>query len=276
MSNDALGPGNVAVVTGGGTGIGEALAHAFAARGLRVVVVGRRAEKVEHVAEAIRAGGGEAFGHAADVTDLASVEALAAAVTDRWGGTHVLVNNAGVTSIGTKLWDITPERWRTVLGANLDGVYHGVRAFLPGMIASGEPGHVLTTVSMAGLMVSANTIPYTASKHAALALSESLDLELQQIGAPIRASALIPSAVRSDIFVDPPGEGISPVALERQRARMADSGLDPTYVAELALEGIAKDDVWIHSHPEVAEKQVRARTTRLLEAIPEITPTERA
>lgn len=231
------------------------------------MVVGRRADKVEHVAEAVCATGAEAVGYAADVTDLAALESLAAAVADRWGGTNVLVNNAGVTSIGTRLWDIAPDRWRTVLGANVDGVYHGVRAFLPGMIASGDPGHVVTTVSMAGLMASAGTIPYTASKHAALALSESLDLELQQIGAPIRASALIPSAVRSDIFVDPPGEGTSPAALERQRVRMAESGLDPAYVAELVIEGIAEDAVWIHSHPEVAEEQVRDRMTRLLEAI---------
>ena len=150
----------VAVVTGGGSGIGRALALALA----------REA----------RGHGATALTVRTDVTDLGQVQALAHRAWDAFGGVHVLCNNAGVAAWGG-LEKATHRDWQWVLGVNLWGVIHGVEAFVPRMIAAGEPGHIVNTASMAGLIASQGLGVYNTSKYAVVGLSETLDERLFEL-----------------------------------------------------------------------------------------------
>lgn len=126
---------------------------------------------------------------------------------------------------------------------------------------------MVNTVSMAGLMAAPNTIPYTASKHAVLALTESLHGELRAIGAPVGVSALIPSAVRTNIIDNSPLGESDAASVARTRERLV-GGMDPARVAEIVLAGIAGDELWIHTSPEIADEVIRARMTALLTRTP--------
>src|SRR3954453_8761584 len=139
--------GKVAVVTGAASGIGRALVDRFAAAGMHVVLADVEAEALEKgEAEVAAANPGiDTLARVTDVSDRNSVDALAAATTERFGGTNILCNNAGVSGGGGALWETTERDWAWVMGVNLMGVVHGIQAFLPGMVARGEPGHVVNT-----------------------------------------------------------------------------------------------------------------------------------
>ena len=136
----------VVVVTGGASGIGRALGERFAAEGAFVVLADVETAALERTVEEL-AGAGDVAGVRTDVTDPASVEALAAEVYGRYGAVHVLVNNAGVGAPSAKVWETTPNDWRWVHSVNVFGVAHGVQAFVPRMLAGGEPGHIVNTSS---------------------------------------------------------------------------------------------------------------------------------
>src|SRR5262245_24544314 len=165
--------GRVAVVTGGGSGIGRALALAFAREGARLVLADVDERAMESVAAEIRALKGEALTVRTDVSDLGQVTALADRAWAAFGGVHVLCNNAGVAAWGG-LETATHRDWQWVLGVNLWGVIHGVEAFVPRMIAAGQGGHVVNTASMAGLIASQGLGVYNTSKYAVVGLSETL------------------------------------------------------------------------------------------------------
>src|SRR6476659_6699961 len=175
--------GRTAVITGAASGIGRGLALACAAAGMRVA------------AADIEAG---PLGETVDVADAGSVRALAATVDRDLGGADLLCNNAGVFA-GGLIWECPDSDFEWVMGVNFYGIVHGIRAFVPGMIERGRPGHVVNTVSAAGLFPSAFSAPYTCSKFAALALTESLAGELAASGAPIGVTALCPGAVHTGI-----------------------------------------------------------------------------
>lgn len=174
--------GRVVVITGGASGIGRALGERFAAEGSKVVLAdieaGALARTVEELART-----GEVTGVRTDVTDPASVEALAEEVYAEHGAVHVLVNNAGVGAPSAKVWETTPNDWRWVHSVNVFGVAHGVQAFVPRMLAGGEPGHIVNTSSGDGAI---NPLPgasvYAASKAAVSTLTECLAVQLQEDG----------------------------------------------------------------------------------------------
>ena len=166
-----LGPGKVAVVTGGGSGIGLALANAFAAAGCSVVLADVQADALDRAAVEVGSHGGETLTVVTDVSKADQVEALAAATMERFGAVHVVCNNAGVGGAGDP-WLGPIETWEWVMGVNFWGVVHGVRAFLPHLVMSGG-GHIVNTASMAGLYP-LTAAPYDASKHAVVALTEDL------------------------------------------------------------------------------------------------------
>ena len=274
MSAEVLTEGNVAVITGGGSGIGEAIARAVAGRGLRVALADIDTAAVEAVAKDLRDGGTEAFAATVDVSDFAAVESLAATVTARWGRTNLLVNNAGI-EISALLWDLSIEHWRKVIDVNLNGVFHGVRAFLPAMIASGEPAHLVNTASLGGVSISPVVSSYIASKHAVVALTECLHHDLRLAGvAAVGVSALMPGPVRTKIMehaeahVDEYLDEHSTAYHTMLRNLLAEHGMDPAEAAEIVLRGIADDELWIHTHPEMGDAMINDRTRALLDRQP--------
>ncbi|ROO85436.1 NADP-dependent 3-hydroxy acid dehydrogenase YdfG [Actinocorallia herbida] len=185
--------GRTVVVTGGASGIGRALGEAFAAERARVVLSDvEEAALTATVAELV-AQGHDVVGVRCDVTDPASVEALAEGVFASHGAVHVLVNNAGVGAPSARPWETTPNDWRWVHSVNVFGVAHGVQAFVPRMLASGEPGHVVNTASSDGAV---NPLPdasvYAASKAAVATLTECLAAQLEAEAAPIGVSLFLP------------------------------------------------------------------------------------
>ena len=185
--------GKVAVVTGGASGIGRALAARLSAEGMRVVIA-----DVEAAALARAAAELGAVGLMVDVADRASVDALAAAVTDRFGAVHVLCNNAGVASTAA-IADMTADDWRWILGVNVWGVINGVAAFLPLLERNRDGGHIVNTASVAAFSVTPLHGAYCATKHAVIAFTETLALELEQSGSNVGVTALCPGPVSTNL-----------------------------------------------------------------------------
>ena len=261
----------VAVVTGGGSGIGRALIEVFAREGAHVVVADIDAPAAEETAAAVRARGGRAIAVRTDVTDLASVQALADRAFGELGAVDVLCNNAGVALWGG-LERATHRDWQWVLGVNLWGVIHGIEAFVPRMIESRRRGHIVNTASMAGLVATRGLGVYNTSKYAVVGLSETLVKDLAPYGigvsvlCPLGVATRIrnsdrnrPAALRNDDV--PPA---APVALDG-------STLAPEAVAEMVLSAILEDRLYVITHPESLEP-IRKRFARIERTILERKP----
>ena len=171
----------IGVVTGGASGIGLGIARSLAAEGMAVVIADVETAAGEAAARALREGGGRALFVETDVADRASVEALAERAFSEFGGVHVVCNNAGVC-VGTSMTEASEDEWRWLLSVNLDGVIHGVQAFVPRLIEQAHGGHIVNTASMGGLIASAWLGIYSVTKYAVVGLSESLRDELAPVG----------------------------------------------------------------------------------------------
>lgn len=191
-----LGPGRVAVVTGAASGIGLAMANALAAAGCSVVLADVQADALEAAAAEVAAQGVDTLAVVTDVSKADQVEALAAATMERFGAVHVVCNNAGVGGAGDP-WIGPIETWEWVIGVNLWGVVHGIRAFLPHIVLSGG-GHIVNTASMLGLYPGFSA-PYGATKHAVVAISEGLYSSMKDAQLPVGVSCLCPGWVRTGI-----------------------------------------------------------------------------
>jgi NAD(P)-dependent dehydrogenase (short-subunit alcohol dehydrogenase family) len=186
--------GRVAVITGGAGGIGRALAERFVAEGMKVVVADVEAAALDATVTELAAGGGDVVGVPTDVTSAESVEALAAAAYDRYGAVHLLCNNAGVGPPSAKVWETTPNDWRWTFGVNVFGVAHGMMAFVPRMLASGEEGLVINTSSPDGPIAPLpQASVYAATKSAITCVTECLDAQLVEEGGRVRAAVFYPS-----------------------------------------------------------------------------------
>jgi len=218
--------GRVAVVTGAASGIGCSLACRFGARGMRVVVADVEEGPLGEAAANVRAAGGEALAVPTDVSDGAAVEALARAALDAFGKVHVVCNNAGVF-VGGTTWETSVAEYAWVLDVNVWGVIHGIRTFVPILLAQGEPGHVVNTASMAALTSGPYAGPYAMTKHAVLALSETLHHELRMAGAPVGVSVLCPEAIRTGIATS-----------ERNRPAVAAAAASETAARAVVLDAL--------------------------------------
>ncbi len=259
-----LDAGKVAVVTGAASGIGFALAERFAAAGMDMVLADVDESGLAVAAERIGASGVDVLARRTDVSSEASVLALAAAATDRFGTVHVVCNNAGVVS-QSDAWFGPLSAWQWVFGVNLWGVIHGVRAFLPVLAAQGE-GHIVNTASIAGLLPGFGAA-YDATKHAVVALTEDLYLAMRQSGLAIGASVLCPGWVRTNILdaernwpedlgEEPPRAIGSDIVLGHVR-RVIDEGMPPAAVADLVADAVQSDRFWVLPHPEFVELAVK-------------------
>jgi NAD(P)-dependent dehydrogenase (short-subunit alcohol dehydrogenase family) len=194
--------GQVAVVTGAAQGLGRALAAGLLDRGVSVVLVDTAQDRLRDTAEAFTARGGQVLPVVADVSDAAAVGELASRTLDHFGRVDVVVNNAGITAGNVRpLWQTDPEDWRRVLAVNLLGVVHGIQAFVPHLVTAGA-GHVVNIASLAGLIVAPFGSAYCASKHAVVAISETLRAELDMLGLPIGVTVVCPAYVRTSLTED--------------------------------------------------------------------------
>jgi NAD(P)-dependent dehydrogenase (short-subunit alcohol dehydrogenase family) len=195
---DELG-GKVAVVTGGASGIGHAMATRFADEGMRVALADVEEGALDAAVAGFVTAGADVIGVPADVSDPSSVEALRDAVLSRFGAVHVVCNNAGVGGHGFTVDEAPLAEWEWVLGVNLWGVIHGVRTFLPALLEQNE-GHIVNTASVAGLISMPFMAPYSVSKHGVVALSEAVWHELTMRGSKVGISVLCPGWVNTKIM----------------------------------------------------------------------------
>lgn len=238
--------GKVAVVTGGASGIGLAMAQRFAAAGAKLMLGDIEAEALERTIVMLRAEGHDVDGLQGDVAKADDVEALASRTYDRYGAAHIVCNNAGVVTF-KPAWEQTLDDWKWVLGVDLWGVIHGIRSFVPRMIAGGEVGHIVNTASTAGLLGFAGIAPYVAAKMGVVGASESLLNDLRAAGHRIGVSVICPGAVRTrirDSERNRPGH-----AHESDGSTMeSKEAIDPGDVAELVLDAVQTGTFWVLPH----------------------------
>lgn len=231
------------VITGGGSGLGRAMALDHARAGWRVAVLDRDADSAAAVGDEIEAAGGKALALGCDVTDVESVGAAATAIRRGWHGLDVLVNNAGIAGSGTVV-DTPEEDWRRIMEVNLFGVVNVCRAFLPAMIRAGG-GHVVNIASAAGFVSPPGVAAYNVSKAGVISLSETLRVELAPQG--IGVSVACPSFFKTNLLEDFSGSEAS-----RQMALrlMEKSPLDADDVARMVRRGVRKKQFMIVPHAE--------------------------
>jgi NAD(P)-dependent dehydrogenase (short-subunit alcohol dehydrogenase family) len=243
--------GRTAVVTGGASGLGKGIARALIAEGMRVVLADIEAAALERTASELGA-----TGLVTDVSDSASVQALADEVRRRFGAVHLVCNNAGVGSIG-RLADLTLEDWRWMIGVNLWGVIHGVHSFLPLLRANPDGGHILNTASVGGFVTMPGLGAYTVTKHAVVALSETLAQELAEARLPIGVTVLCPGPTRTNIKASsrnrPPSRGrrgLEDVDLEATEFGASARWIEPDEVGRIVVEALRSGALYAFTHPE--------------------------
>ena len=249
--------GKVAVITGGASGIGRAVAERAAGEGMKIVLGDIEEGPLKEAVDELTGRGVEALGVVTDVSDAASVRELRDRTLDRFGAVHLVHNNAGI-GLGGPIWEVSEEDWRWILGVNLWGVINGVAAFVPALIEQGE-GHVVNTASIAGLIAAPFLGPYNATKQAVVAISETLYKDLQAVGAPVGVSVLCPGFVRTRIAESErnrppwaPGRDVPGADELRGAVRsMVDGGIEAAAVAERVIDAVRADTFYILTHPEL-------------------------
>lgn len=245
-----------AVVTGAAAGIGYALAARCAADGMPLVVADVDPAALDDAARRLGEMGATVLAVPTDVTDPASVEALAECSWERFGAVALVCNNAGVGPGGVA-WEIPESVWRWVIDVDLWGVVNGVRAFVPRLVEQGH-GHVLNTSSVAGLVGTHGMAPYSAAKHAVIGLSQSLRRDLELAGSPVAVTVLCPGMTRTRMnesgrawpsarLGPPPAGGLEPshpATRAEFYARMDSEGQDADAVAAAALAAVREGRFW--------------------------------
>ena len=249
---------SVAVITGAASGIGAGLAREAVRRGMKVVLADRDADALSAVATEL---GEPAFAIPTDVADAASVEALAVAAYDAHGNVDMVFNNAGVLSTGLS-WEIPAERWQASLDVNIGGIVNGLRAFVPRLIAAGRPARIINTASVGGFLPSPFMAPYSATKFAVVALTESLAGELAMLGSPIGVSLLAPGPVKSEIFREQP-DASSRDFHSAMTAMLDANGMTPDAFAPLVFDAIERGDYWIIPQPDALDEAFAARNATI-------------
>lgn len=249
--------GGTAIVTGGASGIGFALAKRFGQEGMRVMLLDIEADALGPAVEELRGYQIDARAQRCDVADAAALtEAISSAIADM-GPVQVLCNNAGIGA-GGLVEEVPLADWDWIIGVNLMSVVYGCRAILPHMREHGRPGWIVNTASMAGMMGLPGMAPYCATKSAVVSISEAMRQELAETR--IGVSALCPGWVRTRIHESrrnhPHPDAPSAPPRDAARAEMVrqliDNGMEPDQLANRVLEAIAAGELYIFTHPEMA------------------------
>jgi NAD(P)-dependent dehydrogenase (short-subunit alcohol dehydrogenase family) len=275
--------GKTAVITGAGSGFGLACARIGASLGMQLVLIDVQQDTLDAANAELQAAGAQTLALRLDVSDAAQMEAMANSVKSRWGAPHLVFNNAGVGS-GGLIWENTAKDWEWVLGVNLMGVVHGVRLFTPMMLEAAAQdaawqGHIVNTASMAGLLNPPNMGVYNVSKHAVVALSETLYQDLRLVTGQIGASVLCPYFVDTGIsqsFRNRPADmDGNPTRSQKVQHAMiskavASGKVSAAEVAQLVFDAVANNQFYIYSHP----KAIGAVQTRLEDVLQARNPSD--
>jgi NAD(P)-dependent dehydrogenase (short-subunit alcohol dehydrogenase family) len=282
--------GKVAVVTGGGAGIGRALGERFAQEGMKVVLADVIEETLNTTVDEMRAQFPDVTGVVTDVSSYESVEALRDATLAEYGAVHLVCNNAGVSS-GSEghIWEHHTQDWRWSIDVNVFGIIHGINAFLPVMLEQGTEGHVVNTSSgNGGFSPLINSAVYATTKAAVVTITECLWGQLREIDSPVSASVLFPSTRtpgmlntgiwhpgknRPDRYARPGATPEGRDALAEYRQRMEEAGMEVVFapleeVADLCLEGILADNFWITASSDRQADTLRARVASQIDQTP--------
>ncbi|MFF0184464.1 SDR family NAD(P)-dependent oxidoreductase [Streptomyces sp. NPDC005244] len=276
--------GQVAVVTGAAGGIGLAMARRFAADGLKVVLADVEEGALGKAAAELREDGADVHARVVDVGERSEVVALAEDAYTTYGAVHVLCNNAGVGSGAEgRMWEHDPNDWKWAFAVNVWGVFHGIQAFVPRMIAAGEPGHVVNTSSGDGGIAPLPTASvYAVTKAAVVTMTESLYAHLKAERARVGASVLFPGPHmlrtglweshrnRPERYAKARPRRTPYRSLDQWEAAMKEAGHDVRFtpvehVADLVAEGIRRDRFWLLPESEHSDRQIRARSQSMLD-----------
>jgi NAD(P)-dependent dehydrogenase (short-subunit alcohol dehydrogenase family) len=265
----------VAVVTGGASGIGLAIARALAAQGCHLVIADIEEGALKEAATLLPE---DTLTVRTDVSKVSDVEALAAATLERFGRVDILCNNAGISTFNT-IENQTLADWKWVLDVDLWGVIYGVHTFLPIMKKQGTHAHIINTSSVAGLLSGVPYIaPYAVAKVGVVSISETLQTELQMTGSPISVSVLCPSGVNTSVMEAernrPADTGTEQRTPDAEQMRLyirsgftGPEGKEPEEIAEMVLDAVKNDRFWIITHNDL-RSTIEARVAGMLDAIP--------
>ncbi len=269
--------GRVAVVTGAASGIGRGIAARFAAEGMKVVLADVEQDALDTAVRALRRQERDVIGVRVDTADAGSVDGLRDRALDAYGAVHIVCNNAGVSGGGGAVWESSLKDWQWVLGVNLWGVIHGIRAFVPLLLEQGEPAWVVNTASVLGLQ-SGGGSPYGVSKHAVVRLTEGLYYDLKARDAKVGCSVLCPGMVATRIIEAERNRpsALAEATVEDAAARRRDEmrtmmsrrfqefGMPPARVGDMVLDAIRAERFYILTHPDNVKERVRARMEDIL------------
>ena len=269
----------VAVITGGASGLGRAMAEQFGRSGMQLMLADVDTALLDQTAAELRAAGLMVATHRTDVSHAEDVEALARATLKQYGAVHVVCNNAGVAPLGA-VWESTTADWTWGIGVNLWGVIHGVRVFTPIMLAQGTDGHIVNTASVAGLISPPGMGVYNVTKHAVVALTESLHHDLNRAHARIRCSVVCPAYFPSGIAdsernrpddLEKTAKSANQVAMEQAMKKAVSSGrLTATDVAVQVLHAIQEERFYVITHRAIKP----AIEMRMQDILNDRTPTD--
>lgn len=285
----------VAVITGAASGMGLAFARRFGQEGMKVVLTDVEEEALNAATQALKQEELDVIGVRANVADLDEVQALADTAMSEFGRIDILCNNAGVAGdldfVGQRnqpLWEQSPELWDWTFGVNVTGVLNGIRTFLPIMLSQNEPGHVVNTASMAGLLGGSGAGIYGATKHAVVRITEALYFQLMEAESQIHASVLCPGIINTRIFSsgrnrpdmfwtdnEKPNQADTDARIDAGDQFFA-HGLPPESVAEQLLESIKNNQFWVLT-PDVPLERISIRHQHIIDQtnpnpLPPLTP----
>lgn len=266
--------GKVAVITGGASGIGLAMAERFGREGMKLVIADIQQDAIDRSVAGLKAKNFEAVGVRTDVSKYEDVEALVSATIQAFGKVHVVVNNAGVSMTGPT-WQMSLDDWRWVMGVNFWGVVHGIKAFTPILIAQGEPAHIVNTASLASFVGIGIHSPYCASKAAVLSISQSIRSELVAELHPVGVSVVCPGMVATDIhrsWRNRPAdhrpwsdrEWADP-EVRAHSDEVQGAGVSPEVIAEATVEAILQDRFYVF-YGDFVEPYLDSLLTPILKA----------